>query len=44
MVAFVEDDRSYPGTVKLVDSAGELNVKHSGNSQDIVLVPTPSGR
>jgi hypothetical protein len=39
----IEDNKTHPGTVKLVDATGELNVKHSENAQDIVLVPTPSG-
>lgn len=42
-MAVIEDDKSHPGTVKLVDVTGELNVKHSANAHDIVLVPTPSG-
>lgn len=42
-MAVIEDDKSHPGTVKLVDASGELNVKHSEKTHDVVLVPTPSG-
>lgn len=42
-MAVIEDDQTHPGTVKLVDVSGELNVKHSKDAHEIVLVPTPSG-
>ncbi|KAL1297653.1 hypothetical protein AAFC00_006208 [Neodothiora populina] len=41
-MAIIEDDKTHPGTVRLVDLDHELNVKHSDRAQDIVLVPTPS--
>lgn len=41
-MAIIEDDKSAPGTVKLIDTSGELNVKKSDAEHDVVLVPTPS--
>ncbi|KAI4723046.1 major facilitator superfamily transporter [Aureobasidium sp. EXF-10727] len=38
----IHDDNIAPGTVRLIDAGGELNVKHSEGHGDIVLVPTPS--
>jgi hypothetical protein len=40
----IHDDEVAPGTVRLIDADGELNVKHSEGHGDIVLVPTPSGQ
>jgi hypothetical protein len=40
----IHDDEVAPGTVRLIDANGELNVKHSEGHGDIVLVPTPSGQ
>ncbi|EKD21760.1 major facilitator superfamily transporter [Drepanopeziza brunnea f. sp. 'multigermtubi' MB_m1] len=36
------EDRSAPGTLQLIDTTGELHVKHSEAAQDIVLIPVPS--
>ncbi|CAD0092216.1 unnamed protein product [Aureobasidium vineae] len=38
----IHDDNIAPGTVRLIDAEGELNVKHSEGRGDIILVPTPS--
>lgn len=40
----VHGEEVAPGTVRLIDANGELNVKHSEGHGDIVLVPTPSGQ
>lgn len=40
----IRDDNIAPGTVRLIDANGELNVKHSAGHGDIILVPTPSGQ
>ncbi|KAH0371838.1 major facilitator superfamily transporter, partial [Aureobasidium melanogenum] len=42
MSSNIHDDNIAPGTVRLIDANGELNVKHSEGHGDIVLVPTPS--
>jgi len=42
-MAVVEDDKTHPGTVKLIDATGELHTKHAQDARDIVLIPTPSG-
>ncbi|KAH0145375.1 hypothetical protein KCU67_g12662, partial [Aureobasidium melanogenum] len=42
MSSNIHDDNIAPGTVRLIDANGELNVKHSEGHCDIVLVPTPS--
>ncbi|KAK6002560.1 hypothetical protein QM012_001310 [Aureobasidium pullulans] len=42
MSSNIHDDNIAPGTVRLIDPDGELNVKHSEGQGDIVLVPTPS--
>lgn len=44
MSSNIHDDNIAPGTVRLIDANGELNVKHSAGHGDIVLVPTPSGQ
>jgi hypothetical protein len=44
MSSNIHDDNIAPGTVRLIDVNGELNVKHSVGHGDIVLVPTPSGQ
>lgn len=41
-MAIIEDDKTAPGTVKLIDATNELNVKHSDAAHDVILVPTPS--
>ncbi|GAB7352690.1 hypothetical protein MBLNU459_g3051t1 [Dothideomycetes sp. NU459] len=41
-MGIIEDDKSAPGTVQLIDANDELHVKHSSAQHDIVLVPTPS--
>ncbi|KAI5249791.1 major facilitator superfamily transporter [Aureobasidium subglaciale] len=43
MSSNIHDDHIAPGTVRLIDANGELNVRHSEGHGDIVLVPTPSG-
>ncbi|CAD0096696.1 unnamed protein product [Aureobasidium mustum] len=42
MSSNIHDDNIAPGTVRLIDANGELNVKHSEGHGDIILVPTPS--
>ncbi|KAH0356041.1 major facilitator superfamily transporter, partial [Aureobasidium melanogenum] len=42
MYSNIHDDSIAPGTVRLIDANGELNVKHSEGHGDIVLVPTSS--
>jgi hypothetical protein len=44
MSSNIYNEEVVPGTVRLIDANGELNVKHSEGHGDIVLVPTPSGQ
>ncbi|KUJ06784.1 major facilitator superfamily transporter [Mollisia scopiformis] len=36
------EDKSAPGTLHLIDENGDLHVKHSTSTKDIVLIPIPS--
>jgi hypothetical protein len=42
MSSNIHNDTIAPGTVRLIDANGDLNVKHSEGHEDIILVPTPS--